>query len=206
MKDARGKEKLYNSLREALLERSETLTDTSGADATGLMPDANGDDISIVLAQNFIQRGGTMFYCYNEGDISAKMKEIQHLHGDVVIGCGSENLTQFLSHLGVTNSETASTTKRYPLCAMLCESLTAWNGGIVVSSNQGLGVTLPTLGDATIVLAFTSQVVADWAAAAERMRQMYSEMPEQLLVTNPASASFRQGRQRLYLILIEDEE
>ena len=55
------------------------------------------------------------------------------------------------------------------------------------------------------MLAFTSQVVADWEAANERLKQLYPEYPEQMIVTNPAGYSYRKGLQNLYLILIEDE-
>ncbi len=205
MKDNRLKEQVLKGIREALMNRSDIAEGETPAAVGNTFIDAGADDLSVVFAENFTKAGGTLFYCFNESDIRDRIKDIQTKHNDVVIGCASENLTGFLGHLGLDNCSTCDPSKRYPLAATLCEALIAWQGSIVITSNLGLGNTIPALSETTIVLAFTSQVVADWEAANERLKQLYHEYPEQMIVTNPAGYSYRKGLQKLYLILIEDE-
>ncbi len=207
MKDNRLKEQVLKNIRESLMERDKHQQECDNAvsgDNTFVAADV--DDTSVLFATNFTRRGGTLYYCHNEADISLRIKEIQHQHNNISICCGSENLVNFLESLGISDTCLSDPDKRFPLGATLCEALVAWQGGIVISSKQVLGTTMPALTDSTIVLAFTSQVVADFEAAYERMKLLYNEMPDQLMVTNPSSYAYRKGTQKLFLILIEDED
>jgi len=207
MRDNRLKEQVLKNIREALMERDEHQQECEcGTSSDNTFVAADIDDMSVYFAQNFTRRGGTMYYCHNETDISLRIKEIQHQHGDINICCGSENLVTFLENLDIQGACLSEPDKRFPLGATLCEALIAWQGSVVISSNQGLGATMPALTDSIVVLAFTSQVVADWETAYERMKLLYPEMPDQLMVTNPSSYAYRKGAQRIYLILIEDED
>lgn len=205
MKDNRQKEQILKQIREALIDHNEVV-DCETASAVGRsFINAEDDDLSVVFAQSFTHAGGTLFYCYNEGDIRKRIMEIQERHGNAILGCASENLYSFLGHLNIDNRELCAPDKLFPLGAVLCEALLAWNGSIVISSNLGLGSTLPALPETTVVLAFTSQVVTDWEMANERIRQLYPDYPETIIVTNPTSPAYRKGTQKVYLILIEDE-
>ena len=204
MKDNRLKEQMLKDIREALMEKAvDAGGETSPSVGKSFIDDS--EDLSVVFAMNFTQSGGTLYYCGSEKEIGARIKEIQQRHGDITIGCASGNLTSFLGHLDVANCSTCDNTKLYPLGAILCEALIAWQGSIVISSNLGLGNTIPSLFETTVVIAFTSQVVSDWEAANERLKQLYPEYPGQIMVTHPASKAYRKGTQKLYLILIEDE-
>ena len=196
------KDRVMKDVREALINRNDVADCDNAAD---IVETPSDEDLSVTFAQNFTQAGGTMYYCLNEKDIRQRMEEIQHRHGDVVFGCASENLASFLGHIGMANCCLCEPTKRYPLGATLCEALIAWQGGIVISSNLGLGKTIPSLPETTVVLAFTSQVVTDWQTANERLKTLYPEYPEQIIITQPSSYAYRKGLQKLYLILIEDE-
>lgn len=205
MKDNRLKEQVLKDIREALINKNVIADDAvAGAAGTAFL-DPEGLDLSVVFAQNFTRAGGTLFYCYNESDIRDRIVEIQQRHGDVAIGCASENLTRFMGHLNVMGCETCRPDRRYPLGATLCEALIAWQGSVVISSNMGLGHSMPALSETTIVLAFTSQVVTDWEVANQRLRELYADYPDLLSVVHPASYAFRKGQQKIYLILIEDE-
>ena len=206
MKENRLKEQVFKDIREALIDRNEVADCDAPTTVGNTFIDPKGDDLSVVFAQNFTRAGGTLHYCYNEKDIRKRILEIQRLHGDIAIGCASENLTGFLKHLDVENCCTCDRSKQYPLGAILCEALIAWQGSIVISSNLGLGLTVPALPETTMVLAFTSQVVSDWEAANERLRLLYPQYPDLTVVTHPAAYSYRKGLQKLYLILIEDED
>ncbi|MBR6331487.1 MAG: hypothetical protein IKR79_07560 [Bacteroidales bacterium] len=196
-------DRVMKEIREALIDRNDT-TDCE-------IPNANAadtqtaEDLSVAFAQNFTQAGGTMYYCLDENDIRARIEEIQQRYDNIMIGCASENVTSFFGHIGITNCCTCDLSKRYPLGATLCEALVATNGGIVISSNLGLGINIPALPEATVVLAFTSQVVSDWQTANERLKELYADYPEQIIITSPSSYAYRKGQQSLYLILIEDE-
>ena len=205
MKDNRLKEEVFKDIREALINKNVIADDSAPAVSGTAFIDAEGLDLSVVFAQNFTRAGGTLYYCYNEKDIHDRIIEIQHHHGDVTIGCASENLTRFMGHLNVANCVTCCMDQCYPLGATLCEALIAWQGSVVISSYLGLGRTMPALSETTIVLAFTSQVVADWEVANQRLRELYPDYPDMLDIVHPASYAFRKGQQKIYLILIEDE-
>lgn len=204
MKDNRQKEQMFRTLREALRERN-YIPDCDPVPAGSIFVKDDEDDLSVLFAQNFTRAGGVLHYCSNENDISNRIKEIQHSLGDCVIGCASDNLNGFLEHLNIENRATSEMTQNHKLGATLCEALIAWQGSIVISSNLGLGTNIPTLPENTIVIAFTSQVVADWMAANERLKQLYKDYPDQIMIAHPASYAYRKGQQKLYLILIEDE-
>lgn len=205
MRDGRPKEIVMRNIRKALLNK-QPVAQAECKPCHTTFTQAVDDDLSVAFAQRFTQQGGTMHYCYNEADIARHIRDIQQLNGSAELCCGSENLTTFLQHIGIDAACTAHADKLYPLGAILCEALVAWNGSIVISSNQGLGKTLPTLNKTTIVIAFTSQVVPDWETACERIKVLYAQFPEQTVVTSPSSYTYRRGLQHLHLILIEDEE
>jgi len=195
-------DRVLKNVREALIDRNDIGNCDSAATEAG---NTSSEDLSVAFAQNFTQNGGTMYYCLNEQEIRSRIETIQRQHDDVTIGCASENLMSFFGHIGLNNSCICDPAKRYPLGATLCEALVAWNGGIVISSNLGLGKTIPALPETTVVLAFTSQVVPSWEEANERLKALYSEYPDQIIVTQPSSYAYRKGTQKLYLLLIEDE-
>lgn len=204
MKDDRLKEQLFRNIREALIERNDIVDcDVSSTSCTTSV--GGEDDLCVSFAKNFTLAGGTLHYCYNESDIRDRILEIQQRNGDVAIGCASENLDSFLGHLKVEKRENIDSNNIPLLGSTLCEALIAQQGTIVISSNLGLGTTIPSLYETTIVLAFTSQVVPDWQTANERLKQLYPQYPNQIMVANPGSYACRKGKQKIYLILIEDE-
>ena len=131
MKDNRTKELVMKNIREALIDKNEVADcEAQPAPGTTFVQDDH-DDLSVLFAKNFTRAGGTLFYCYNEADIGKRILEIQHQHSDTPIACLSENLTNFISHLGVNNCHTTSPTNQSNLGASLCEALLAWQGSIV---------------------------------------------------------------------------
>lgn len=205
MKDNQNKEQVLKNVREALMEKNNISSCDIPTPDGHTFTAAVGNDLSVTFAKNFTAAGGTMFYCYNETDIAVRIKEIQKSENGEILSCASENLHSFLGHLGVDNINTCNIDEKQHVGAILCESLLAWNGSIVISSNQGIGITVPSLFDTTIILAFTSQVVADWTMAHERIRNLYEQLPDNIVVTNPSAQAYRKGQQKIYLILIEDE-
>ena len=205
MKDNRLKEQVMKDVREALMERNII------GEGDNHIPDgktflaADGNDLSVTFAKNFTAAGGIMYYCYNEQDIMARIKEIQKSNNDEPIACASDNLNTFLGHLDIKNKCSCNINERHPFGAILCEALLAWNGSVVLSSNQGIGTSIASLFSTTIVLAFTSQVVPDWEIAHERIKNLYDRFPDNIVITNPSAQSYRKGQQKIYLILIEDE-
>lgn len=205
MKDNRLKEQVFRTIREALIEKNE-ISDGELSLSGSPFITTEEKDLSVVFADSFSKAGGKLYYCYSEDDLRKKILEIQQIHGGMTIGCASENLTEFLGHLNVENCVTCDMEHTPQLGATLCEALIAWQGSIVISSNLGLGSTIPSLPETTIVIAFTSQVVSDWEEANERIKKLYTNYPNQIMVTHPASYAYRKGQQKIYMILIEDEQ
>ena len=199
MKDNNNKEKIVKTIREALMEKK-TIEQPPVADEANTMADV---DLTVAFAKQYTRRGGTMYYCSNEEEIVSQLQQIQSKTGDAVWGCCSENLTTFITHLGLKNACTANGDTDYQVGAMLCDGLIASDGGIVLTSKQGLGESFRSLAKTTIVVAFTSQVVADNDAAMVRLKEMYKVFPTEIAVLEPRRASERETD--LHLVLVDDE-
>lgn len=160
-------------------------------------------DLAVGFAKQYTRRGGTMYYCSSEEEIASQLQQIKQRMGDCQWGCCSDNLRTFISHLGIDNVFTADGNAEYQLGAMLCDGLIASDGGIVLTNKQGLGVTFRTLPRTTVIVAFTSQVVADNDAAMTRLKEMYKSIPTEIAVLEPRPASQRETD--IHLVLVEDE-
>lgn len=195
MKEQKTKETIIKNIREALLERNtvETVEDPVGA----VPPD--DFDRPVAFAKRYIGLGGTLDYSSNESEIKQYIERIRTQCGNAVIGCSNENLTAFVSHLGVTDVFAAKPEKRYTLGILLCECLLADSGSIVFSDKLGYGTVFPTLPRDTVVLAFTSQVVDNWNEATVRIRENNKTYPRELTLLPP------QNSKQIHLLLVEDE-
>lgn len=190
---------VFNAIQNAMIEKNTEQPPVQPAPT----PDAS-DDIAVIFAQRYTKRGGTMYYCANEQEIAFQLQQLcQHL-GDMTLYCCNENLSNYLTHLGLTNAVPAQANQRQSIGVLLSDGLMADTGEIVLTSQQGIGTTFLTLPPVCIVMAFTSQVVKDWQQANNRLIEMYKHYPDNVYVLSPRKAQ-DQREIDVQLILIEDE-
>lgn len=201
MKEQTIKEAIIKEIRQALLEKNDIENISAPTELNvASQPTAADADLAIAFVKQFSQQGGTLYYCTTEEEIGEQLRHIQQQHNNAVIGCCNNNLSGFIQHLNIDNVCTATAEKQYSLGALLCESLMAEDGGIIISDKQGFGTSMPTLPPVTILIAFTSQTVNGWETAMARLKETYKAIPNQVLVLQPGQTDIK-----LYLILVDDE-
>lgn len=193
------KEDFLGRLREALSTKSDfapSLPEDGGKAVFRL----SDEDHAVAFAKEFTGRGGTMLYCTTEEELKVRLAELrQGAHG-AAFACCNDTLAQFLQGLGFADSFTSQPGQRHALGAMLCDSLEAWNGGIVASDRMGYGTAMQQLPQTTVVIAFTSQIVRDWEEAHRHMQEAYPMgMPGEIAALSPCDSK------NLCLILMEDQ-
>ena len=199
-KENNQREKMVKRLREVLMVKRTDLP-AEGDEWESLFRQCD-TDLSVAFVQRFTRdqnSGAEIHYCTNEEEIGAALKAIQSRYDGVPLLCGTDNLTNFAQFVGVENCRTAKSGSDEGIAALLCEALTAWDGGIVVSDKQGLENAASAIGERVVVLAFTSQVLPEWKEVSDRMTELYKELPDCVIMLEPGSV------EHLHLILIEDQ-
>ncbi|WP_375436427.1 lactate utilization protein C [uncultured Hymenobacter sp.] len=181
-----------------------------------LHPRAPGD-LAVAFAESFVRVGGQLYFCeseehfYDQLFTYKKEKELEHLYvwepelkkmlhaGGLVFNQDEEN---FVAH-----ADAGLTT---------CEALIARTGSVLVSAATSSGRRLSIYPDQHLVVARTSQVVADISDALRNLQQKYG--PEHLpsmisLTTGPSRTADIEktlvlgahGPRSLALFLLDDE-
>ncbi|WP_045688861.1 lactate utilization protein C [Hymenobacter sp. AT01-02] len=151
---------------------------------------ATADDLAVAFAQSFVRVGGVFFYCdsvehfYDQLFAYKKEKALEHLyvwepelkkllHEGEIVFQGDE--TEFVAH-----ADAGLTT---------CEALVARTGSVLVSGATGSGRRLSIYPDQHLILARTSQVVADIGDALQMMQQKYGadRLPSMISLTTGPS-------------------
>ena len=160
------------------------------------------EDLAVLFTQTYHKHGAAISYCINEEQIAERLIALRASADNPLMGCSNKNVVSFLQSLGIADAEVAQPGQQYRMGVMLCESLLADNGSVVLSDRLGFGTAFPRLPQTTILVAFTSQVVADWEEAVARLKASDKEMPRNLTKITPSSADRQHD---LHLILIEDQ-
>lgn len=200
MKEQKIKETIIKDVREALLTKNEMEDLPLPTDSS--LPQSN--DPIVDFASRFVEQGGTMYYCADQSQIGQRFLEIVNRYGENdPIGCCNKNLTTFLQSLGLSQAVVATPDQQYGIGALLCEGLTSDNGSVIITDKQGFGVSMPYLPQVSILVAFTSQVLPNWDAVVNRLKEIYKTFPNQTWVIRPDEKT--RQLTNLYLVLIDDE-
>jgi L-lactate dehydrogenase complex protein LldG len=205
---------ILRRIRESL--RQPTLAKPAPDFTAPLHPRATGD-LAVAFAESFVRVGGQLYFCeseehfYDQLFAYKKEKALEHLYvwepelkkilhaGGLVF---NQDETKFVAH-----ADAGLTT---------CEALIARTGSLLVSAATSSGRRLSVYPDQHLVLARTSQVVADIGDALHNLQQKYG--PEHLpsmisLTTGPSRTADIEktlvlgahGPRSLVLFLLDDE-
>ncbi|MBT2558077.1 LUD domain-containing protein [Hymenobacter sp. ISL-91] len=177
---------------------------------------AAADDLAVAFAQSFVRVGGAFYYCeseehfYDQLFLYKKEQQLENLyvwepelkkllHAGGLVFQGDENDFREQADAGLTS----------------CEALVARTGSILVSGATGSGRRLSIYPDQHLVLARTSQVVADIVDALQLMQTKYGpgQLPSMMSLTSGPSRTAdiektlvlgAHGPRRLALFLLDD--
>ncbi|MBX0291040.1 LUD domain-containing protein [Hymenobacter sp. HSC-4F20] len=151
---------------------------------------ASGDDLAVAFAQSFVRVGGVFYYCesvehfYDQLFTYKKEKELEYLyvwepelkkllHEGNLVFQGDETGFRAQADAGLTS----------------CEALVARTGSVLVSAATASGRRLSIYPDQHLVVARTSQVVADIGDALKLLQQKYGsdKLPSMMSLTTGPS-------------------
>lgn len=166
------------------------------------------DDVRFV--RRFTESGGFFVYCGTKAEVIAAINDILEEHNLLGIGSPDEKVLALLKQLNI--SRLSESVKDCDIICTYCESMIAFNGGIMMTENQTHGLKIDQMPKYHVVLGKTSQIVEKLSDAMGRINQHYrNNRPaqiSQLRAPNDeqvriANADPNKGRV-LFVLLIED--
>lgn len=168
----------------------------------------------ITFAKNFTALTGKFAFCESTAEFIQILKELIRANNKDEIFCLEEQVKDILNAGGIRFSDNPADLTNYKIGITLCESLITRTGSILISSKQTAGRRLPVFPDIHIVLAFTSQLVADIKDALNAIREKYpSKIPSMIsMITGPSRTADIEktliigahGPKEIYVFLIDN--
>jgi L-lactate dehydrogenase complex protein LldG len=174
MKASGSKEKILTRIRKALDHK--VPQPFSNIDNQSSIYTAPTEGAEMTFAKNFTGLGGQFMYCEDTAEMSSAIAELCRVKSWNQIACWDENIIRLLERKGMNNissSHDKEVMKMADAGITLCEGLVARTGGILLSSSLQCGRSLSILPPVHIVVAFTSQIVADLKDAIQTMKERY---------------------------------
>jgi L-lactate dehydrogenase complex protein LldG len=214
MEESTIREKVFKSIRNALIEKTDTpFPDT---DTESSVFKENTETTELTFAQEFTKIGGKFAYCEDEDDMAEKLKFIiQDSKMDNVF-CFEESLKPILEQNEISFEDHAGNLLESSIGITACEFLTARTGSIIISSRQLSGRRLNVFPEIHVVVASTNQLVADVKDGLNRLKEIYDKgFPSAITVISGPSRTAdiektlvlgAHGPKELYVLLVEAEE
>ena len=162
------------------------------------------------FVRQFTESGGFFIYCGTKTEVIDALNDILEEHNLLGIGSPDENVLTLLKQLNINRVN--QKVKECDTICTYCESMIAFNGGIMMTENQTNGLKIDQMPKYHIILGKTSQIVEKLSDAMGRINQHYrNNRPaqiSQLRAPNDeqvriANADPNKGRV-LFVLLIED--
>ncbi len=207
------KEKILREVRESVLSQMEN--PFMNIDFNSQVLKDFKDDKEVIFAQQLIETGGNFVYCENEKAFVKNLKTLQQLKKWPPLYVIDEKLTALFDEENLDYDSDLSHFEEMKVGITRCEYLIARFGSVMVSSALSSGRRMFVYPEIHIVLAYSSQVVAELKDALVRMRKKYSDhFPSQVtVVTGPSRTADIEktlvmgahGPRELYVFLVDEE-
>jgi len=172
------------------------------------------EDLTFTFANNFKATKGHFFYCVDEQefiDELAKFFLSKHIKKAFV---WDDKIIQLLHHLHFPVSTTDEDFINCDLGITTCEALIARTGSVMITSHSPSGRRLSVYPPIHVVLAYTSQIVAEIKEGFDAIKQKYGHLSPSLIsmITGPSRTADIEktlvlgahGPKELILFLIDD--
>ncbi len=213
------------SSRESMLARIRTALASGPAPlptppdwVASVHPALPNDDLAIVFAENFQRIGGEFFYCESLAQLGVKLRTwlAERLPANEQFYVWEPAMQAVLQAAEVPFKDEDQGFKQQAAAGLTsCEALIARTGSIIVASASASGRRLSIYPDQHLVLARSSQVVAEIGDALRLVQSRYGQqLPSMLsLTTGPSRTADIEktlvlgahGPRRLTLFLVEDD-
>jgi len=212
MKESTNREKVLKKIRDAIIDKSDN--PYQNIDFESSVYSTSADSLDIIFAEAFNESNGSFIYCADEKEFLNNFHYLATQKNWQNIFCFDDDLTELLELSRINFSSDYQYFNQQKVGVTTCEFLIARTGSIMVSSKQMSGRKLNFYPEKHIVIAYTSQLVADLRNALKEIRIKYTQMPSMIsIITGPSSnvdieyskysGSF--GPKELYLFLIDNQ-
>lgn len=214
MDETTTKEKILKRVRDALISKKEN--PFKNVDFNSSVFVQTEEDIEIAFARKLMDMGGTFVYCENEKALGESLKSLLNQKKWQDYFVVDQKLKMLLKSLGIPVQSDPAVFNNMIAGITRCEYLIARFGSVLVSSGLDSGRRMFVFPESHIVLAYTSQVVAELQDALVGMRKRYREkFPSQMtVITGPSRTADIEktlimgahGPRELYVFVIDDED
>jgi L-lactate dehydrogenase complex protein LldG len=214
MEESTSKEKVLKSIRNALINVADN--PFPHVDWTAPIYQDMTEPLDITFATEFTKVGGKFVFCENEEEFIYNYRLLVDQNQWPPAFCLDERISAMLKHGQIPYSSTEDDFLKLKVGITSCEYLIARLGSIMVSSRQSAGRKLNVYPEIHLVVAYTSQLVADLKNAFSSLSSKYGrKMPSLIsVITGPSRTADIEktlvmgahGPRELYLFLIDDTE
>lgn len=213
MDETTSREKVLKRVRNALVSKTETVIPSIDTESN-IYKDFD-DTLDIAFAQEFTKIAGKFIYCENEDDCVQNLKSLVKELKLKKLFCADRKLISILQKGNIPIITETEDFQKMDSAITYCEYLIARLGSIMISSNQTSGRRLNVFPENHIVIAYTSQIVADIKDALKNIHNQYDgKLPSLVSVISGPSRTAdiektlvmgAHGPKNLYLLLIDEE-
>lgn len=211
MEESTTREKIFKSIRNALIEKSDNPFPNVEFESNIYQP--MKEMAEVTFAQEFTKVSGKFVYCENESDLAEKLKFILNEFDPATVFCLEKELFPLFEEYEIGLETNAANLDKMVVGITLCEFLIARLGSIMVSSHNLSGRRMHVFPDVHIVIANTSQMVDDLKDAFRLIKEKYPDgLPSTIsVITGPSRTADIEktlvmgvhGPRQLYVLLVD---
>ena len=212
MDETTTREKIFKSIRNALIEKAPVPFPNVDFETSVFQPIHDSPDVS--FAQEFTKVAGKFIYCENNTDMAEKLKFLIEQNKLEEVYCVEDGLQSLLNEHGILLNSSNLDLSKAKVGITQCEFLISRLGSIMVSSRQLSGRRLNVFPEIHIVVAYTTQLVADLKDAFVQLKLKYHNILPSMVtvITGPSRTADIEktlvmgahGPKELYVLLVED--
>ena len=214
MEETTSREKVLKKLRNALI--SQTENPYPSLDLTSSVYKEFNETLDITFATEFSKVAGKFIYCEDEKDLQENLISLIGEKKWENIFCLEPGIKETLAEAGIPFVSLEKEFSKMDAGITYCEYLIARLGSIMVSSKQTSGRRLNVFPENHIVIAKSSQIVADLKDALKNIKEKYvNNLPSMIsVITGPSRTADIEktlvmgahGPRELYVFLIDEEK
>jgi len=207
-----SKEKILKKIRKALIHKS--TQEIGDVDKSSEIFAVSEEPLEIQFATNFSALNGKFVFCENETEFIENFDFIAKDNEWENIFCLEPKIKELLKKGNVKFSDKEEDLLKTDIGLTLCECLVARTGSVVVSSKQLSGRRVPFYSNFHIVVAYTSQLVANTNDSLKFIKDKYNnQLPSMITtITGPSRTADIEktlvqgahGPREIFVFLIDD--
>jgi L-lactate dehydrogenase complex protein LldG len=211
MDETTTREKIFKSIRNALIEKTPVPFPNVDFESSVFLP--LRESLDVTFAQEFTKVAGKFIYCEDEADMAEKLKFLIEQNKLEEVFCVEDRLRLLLEEHGIVLNKAITDLQNVKVGITLCEFLISRLGSIMVSSHQLSGRRLNVFPEIHVVVAYTTQLVADLKDALAQLKIKYQNtVPSMItIITGPSRTADIEktlvigahGPKEIYVLLVE---